>query len=194
MPLTKIKSKWESDGSLSFSDGTNELAKFDATTGKLVAASGVTGNVTGNVTGAVLTSGGDGVVYATAPLTRVAAATAQATAIVVPAGSVIEAVYIDVATQEATGANKTVDIGISGGDEDGFLDGVSVAAAGTIKGTLVNTGQTLGSLLSVDESGAGVLVPEPYVCAAATTICYTLKSNDFAELVGRVVVKYSKIG
>ena len=161
MPITKIKSKWESDGSLSFNDGTNTLLKLDATNGKLVAESGVTG--------AVLTSGGDGVVYATAPLTIVAATTAQATAIVVPAGSVIEAVYVDVATQEATGTTKTVDIGISTGDEDGFLDGVSVASAGTIKGTLLSTGQTLGALLRVDESGSGGLVPEPYICSAATS-------------------------
>lgn len=124
-----------------------------------------------------------------APLTIVAAATAQDTAIVIPAGSIIKGVWIDVATAEATGTTKTVDIGISGGDEDGFLDGVSVAATGTKKGTLVNTGQTLGAHLRVDESGAGVLVPEPYVCAAETTVCYTLGSDDFAELVANMIVE-----
>ena len=128
--------------------------------------------------------------YSKAPLTIVAATTAQDTTIVIPAGSIIKNVWIDVATQEATGATKTVDIGVKGGDEDGFLDGVSVAAAGTIKGTLLNTGQTLGAHLSVDESGAGVLVPEPYVCAAETTLCYTLGSDNFAELVANVIVEW----
>lgn len=128
--------------------------------------------------------------YSKAPLTIVAATTAQDTTIVIPAGSIIKNVWVVVDTKEATGATKTVDIGVKSGDEDGFLDGVSVAATGTIKGTLLNTGQTLGAHLRVDESGTGDLVPEPYVCAAATTVVYTLGSNDFVELVANVVVEW----
>lgn len=237
MPVTKVKSKWESDGSLTFTAGTTDVLKIDATNSSIDFPAGLSidgspivseaefqvldavtaGTVaaskavvvdankdiasfrnmtaTGTVTvPSVVTASGDGVVYASAPLTIVADANAHDTAIVVPAGAVIEAVYVDVTTQEATGGTKTVSIGVKGGSGTGFLNAVSVASAGTIKGTLVNTGQTLGALLSVDESGAGVLVPEPYVCAAATTVNYTLGSNDFAELVARVIVKYSKIG
>lgn len=131
--------------------------------------------------------------YAKATLPIAADTSAHDTSIVIPAGSVIKNVWLRVGTQETTGGTKTVDIGVSGGDENGFLAGVSVAAAGTIKGTLVNTGQTLGALLCVDESGAGVLIPEPYVCAAATTICYSLGSADFAELVASVIVEYVTI-
>jgi|GEM_PF-4637020 len=129
--------------------------------------------------------------YAEANLTIVAAATANDTAIVLPKGAIINAAYVVVATAEATGTTKTVDIGISGGDEDGILNGVSVAAIATVKGTLLSTGQTLGALMSVDEDGAGALVPEPYVCTAETTICYTLGSDDFAELGARVVIEYT---
>jgi hypothetical protein len=111
-------------------------------------------------------------------------------ALIVPAGSIIKNVWLRVATQEATGTTKTMDIGVSGGDEDGFLKGVSVAAAGTIKGTLDSAGQTLGELMCADEDGAGALVPEPYVCTAATTLCYTLGSSNFAELVADVIVEY----
>jgi hypothetical protein len=128
--------------------------------------------------------------YTKEALPIVAAATAQDTTVVIPAGSIIKNVWIDVATQEATGTTKTVDIGVSGGDEDGFLNGVSVAATGTIKGTLLNTGQTLGALMSVDEDGSGTLVPEPYVCAAETTLCYTLGSDNFDELVANVIVEW----
>lgn len=194
MPITKIKSKWESDGSLSFNDGTNELLKLDATGATATAPSGITANVTGNLTGSVLTSGGDGTVYATASITRFADTNAHDTTIVIPAGAVVEAIYLDVATQEATGGTKTVSVGVKSGSATGFLNAVSVASAGTVRGTLVSTGQTLGGLMSVDESGAGVLVPQPYVCAAATTVNYTLGSNDFAELVARIIVKYTKIG
>jgi hypothetical protein len=121
----------------------------------------------------------------------VAAATANDfTSLVLPAGSVIEQVYVIVTTEESTGGTKTVDIGISGGDENGLLAAVSVAVAGTVKGTLVSTGQTLGALMSVNEDGSGALVPEPYVCAAETTLCYTLGSDDFVELEAVCVVEY----
>jgi len=128
--------------------------------------------------------------YSKAPLTIVEAVTANDTAVVIPAGSIIKNVWLDIETAEDTGTTKTVDVGISGGDEDGFLDGVSVAATGTVKGTLLNTGQTKGVLLTVDGDGAGALVPEEYVCSAATTICYTLGSDNFAELVGNVIVEW----
>lgn len=128
-----------------------------------------------------------------AALTIAADTNPHDTAIVIPAGSIILGAYIDVQTREATGGTKTVDIGISSGDENGFLAGVSVASAGTVKGTLVSTGQTLGALLSVNEDGTSALVPEPYVCSAETTICYTLGSADFAELVANVIVEYIDI-
>ncbi|MFA5239802.1 MAG: hypothetical protein WC476_08880 [Phycisphaerae bacterium] len=131
--------------------------------------------------------------YVKYPLTIAANTDPHDTAIVIPAGSIIKNVWVHVATKEDTGTTKTVDIGISGGDEDGFLAGVSVAVAGIIKGTLDNAGQTLGAELCVDEDGAGALVPEPYVCAAETTICYTLGSSNFAELVANVIVEYVEI-
>lgn len=131
--------------------------------------------------------------YAYDAVTIVASTDAQDLEIVVPDGSIIKGVYVQVETKEDTGTTKTIDIGISGGDEDGFLDGVSVAAAGTIKGTLASGGQTLGALLSVDEDGSGALVPEPYVCVADTTLCYTLGADDFAELVANVIVEYIEL-
>ncbi|MFA5424232.1 MAG: hypothetical protein WC374_10285 [Phycisphaerae bacterium] len=131
--------------------------------------------------------------YARALLAIAANTDPHDTSIVIPAGSIIKNVWLRVTTKEDTGTTKTVDIGISGGDEDGLLAGVSVAAAGTVKGTLDSAGQTLGAELCADESGAGALVPEPYVCAAETTICYTLGSSNFAELVADVIVEYVEI-
>lgn len=130
--------------------------------------------------------------YAKAPLTIVADTNPHDTTIVLPAKAIITNTFLDVTTQEATGATKTVDIGISGGDEDGLLDGSSVAATGVIIGTLASGAQTLGALLSVDEDGAGALVPQQY-SAGGSTICYTLGSADFAELVGNVIVEYIEV-
>ena len=123
----------------------------------------------------------------------VAATTETDTTLVLPAKSIILGAYLLVATKEATGGTKTVALGIKSVDADGLLKATSVAAAGVKKGTLLNTGQTLGALLCQDESGAGVLVPEPYVCAAAATITYSLGSNDFAELVAYALIDYIEV-
>ena len=178
------KTVFNEDGSL-FQKGT-EVTASAAELNKL-AGSGVTADeleyLDASANGAVTR-------YTKEAIPIVAAATAQDMTIVIPAGSIIKNVWLDVATAESSGATKTVDIGVSGGDEDGFLAAVSVAAAGTIKGTLLNSGQPLGALMSVDEGGTSELVPEHYVCAAETTLCYTLGSDDFAELVANVIVEW----
>jgi hypothetical protein len=102
---------------------------------------------------------------------------------VLPDGTIVlPGSFIKVDTQEATGATKTVDIGIKSGDENGFIAGLSVAAAGSIMPTLADGSATVGDLNKVDES-SGDMVPEAYACTAATTLCYTLGANDFAEMV-----------
>lgn len=113
-----------------------------------------------------------------------------------PAKSIVTEVYVNVITAEATATTKTLDVGTlssSSGDADGFLDGVSVAATGLVKGTLASAGQTLGALLRVDESGAGVLVPEPYINTASKPISVTAGSSGFAELVADIIVIYKEI-
>ena len=115
-----------------------------------------------------------------------------------PAKSLVLDVWIDVTTAEATGTTKTLDVGLlsseSGGDADGFLDGVSVAATGVKKGTLLNTGQTLGALSRVDEDGAGGLSPEPHITATAKSVTYTAGSGNFAEFRGAIYVSYLELG
>jgi hypothetical protein len=123
----------------------------------------------------------------------VAATTETDTPLILPAKSIILGAYLLVVTKEATGTTKTVTLGIKSVDADGLLKATDVSAAGVKKGTLLNTGQTLGALLCVDEGGSGSLVPEPYVCAAAATITYSLGSNDFAELVAYALVDYIEV-
>ena len=81
--------------------------------------------------------------------------------------------FFDVLTIDAT---QLIDVGTDSGDSgdaDGFIIAASTAVAGVIKPTLVSGGQTLGALLSADESGAGVLVPEAHV-SGGKSITYTL--------------------
>ncbi len=106
-------------------------------------------------------------------------------------------IYVDVTTAESTGTDKTMDVGTlssDSGDADGFLDGVSCASTGLVKGTLASGGQTLGALLRVDESGGGVLVPEPCIAPGSVSVTYTAKDTDWAEFRGAIYIPYIEIG
>lgn len=96
---------------------------------------------------------------------------------------------VDVDVLDAT---ETIDVGIlsgeAGGDANGFLAAVPVSALGFTKPTLASGGQTLGALLTADESGAGVLVPEGFRCdGTAKSISYTLTAGtDLAK--GKIIL------
>lgn len=109
---------------------------------------------------------------------------------------VLPNVAVYVVTAEVTGATKTIDFGplsTESGDADGFGVGVSVAATGVIPATLLNTGQTLGALLRVDEDGAGALVPEACGTMGGKSISWTPGSADFAELAGYLIIPVIEI-
>lgn len=113
--------------------------------------------------------------------------------ITLPAKAIVLECFLDVITAEATGGTKTLDVGTDStdsGDADGYLDGVSVASTGLVKGTLDSGGQTLGTLLHVDESGGGVLTREADIASGGKKITITAGSNDFAELVADLYVIY----
>jgi len=117
---------------------------------------------------------------------------------VFPAKAIVKSVYMDVITAEATGATKTLNAGTdstSSGDADGFLVGVSVAAIGLVKGTLVDGGVTLGALLFV-ESGTGADVanaPEADITSGGKAVSWTPGSADWAEFKGNLIVEYEEI-
>lgn len=98
----------------------------------------------------------------------------------VPASHVVLDCLIRVDTEDS---GITVDVGTGGtsNDPDGFLDGVSLATAGLVKGTLLSSGQTQGALLRVDESGGGVLVPEKSIAAAGDAVTFTCSAATTAR-------------
>lgn len=69
----------------------------------------------------------------------------------------VDDAYVVVQTAETTATTKTVDVGLkaaeSGGDADGFLDGISVAAAGEIKGAITYTDGTNQNYVSARTIG-----------------------------------------
>lgn len=108
------------------------------------------------------------------------------------AGDVIINAYVAVRTAEATAATKTIDVGLlsseSGGDTDGFLDGVATSAAAVVRGSLVGT-DTVGVLLKQDTNGSSVFVPAEHVVASAVSLVYQLGSAH-TELVADIIVRF----
>ncbi len=122
-------------------------------------------------------------------------------------GDVIQDVYVTVRTLEATATTKTIDVGLlsseSGGDTDGFLDGVVTSAVGTVIGAAtVTTGSntkfvassTVGVLLADSQAGSdvdqdeGVFIRKRYaVGATAKSLVYQLGSAH-TELVADIYV------
>jgi hypothetical protein len=93
---------------------------------------------------------------------------------------------VRVSTLDAT---EDIDVGLlsseTNGDADGFIDGVLLTNAVLVKATRTNGSDTMGALLSVQDSGnAGDLAPEGHVVSGsnATSITYTLSAGtDTAE-------------
>lgn len=79
-----------------------------------------------------------------------------------------------------TDATITLDVGTDSNDSgnaDGFLDGLSTANEGLVKGTSDNAGATIGALLYVqDSANAGDKAPEPHV-SGGKSITYTLSAG-----------------
>lgn len=79
-------------------------------------------------------------------------------------------------------ATETIDVGTGGtsNDPNGFLAAASVATLGPVKGTLLNSGVTMGALFFVQDSGnAGDAAPEGNVSAQADNddITWTLTTG-----------------
>lgn len=132
------------------------------------------------------------------PITAPADGSETATGFTLPTDAIVTNVWLRVRTAEATGTTKTIDVGTDSGDSgdaDGFLDGVSVASTGLVKGTLATGSETLGALLTA-ESEAGTTdatVPESDIASGGKEMTYTAGSADFAELEADIIVEFYEI-
>ena len=129
----------------------------------------------------------------------VASATAQDTGFDLPTKGVVLDAWLDVRTFEATGGTKTVDLGLlageSGGDVDGFIDGLSVATSAGIKQpVLTKSAETVGLLLkyTITDNGSATHPQRQWhvLNGTAKSVVYVLGSDDFAELVCDAVIVY----
>ena len=143
------------------------------------------------------------------PMTIVASADEQDTGWDLPDKCAVLDCWVDVTTEEGTGTTKTVDVGTlssASGDPDGFLDGISVAAAAVVKGEPTAAGTTTnkywntctkGALLCTFNAGAsgtgGLYAPVPCTAPGSKSVTYTLGSSNFAELVANICILYVEI-
>ena len=117
----------------------------------------------------------------------------QQTGFTLPEGAVVTNVLLSVSAEEDTGISKTIDVGTDseeGGDADGFLEGVSVANDGLVKGTLAHNAVTLGALLQTDTDESSDPVPDVDITSGGKEITFTAGSADFEELDADIYVFY----
>lgn len=191
--------------------GKQKLSGGDVTVGKL-SVKGAISTATGSVTAALgVNAGTQGYTISVASVTlkRARVAVSAATTgertygLTFAAGDVIKNVYLDVSTREQTATTKTIDVGLlsseTGGDADGFLDGVSTASIQIVQGSLVAGSVTRGALLSEGTATSGVYAtgkfPKSHVIhgANATTLSSTVAEAQ-TELVADIIVEYETIG
>ena len=135
-----------------------------------------------------------------------------------PAKAIVHEVLVEVKTAEATASTKTIDVGLlaseSGGDADGFIDGLSVAATGLIVPKFVATvgsnntylgaaaTHTIGALLTgvliagqdTADAGDGFAMKAPHFAGAVTAKSVSYKRGDtFVEFKGHIWILYSEM-
>ena len=206
MPIANVGSKW-SDGELIFYsvETGNNIAKFDPTNDRFdilqnLAISGTDITVTAaeinelnlSVVGAINK-------YKIINMTAsdFSDTSEVDTGWTLPDTAIIKDSFINVNTKEDTATAKTIDVGTdntgdSGDDPNGLLVGASVAAAGLVKGTLVNAGITLGALFQTDTDGVSDFAKEPIVDQGGNNITVTA-GEAFTEADFDIIIEYIEL-
>lgn len=110
-----------------------------------------------------------------------------------PAKAIVKDMYLNVITVDAT---ETVDVGTAGtsNDPDGFLDGVSLATAGLVKGSLSDGAITLGALLR-EETGTGADVAyakTDCIAAGSDPVTYTCSAGSDTAVFD-IIIEYVEV-
>jgi hypothetical protein len=126
----------------------------------------------------------------------------QDTGFDLPAKGILLDCWIEATTFEATGTTKTLDVGLlsseSGGDADGFLDGVSVATStGMKQGVLTKGAETVGVLLkyTITDNGTATHPQRQWYnlqTATARSVSYT-SGSALTEFRGAIYLLYIEV-
>jgi len=208
-------------GQVNFADGTTDvdIASHDGSNGLKLGGTLVTATAAEINAAADLSVQGALMKVKKLSISSAPTGAEQDTTFDLPVKSVVYDVFVDVTTAEATGATKTLDVGLlsseGGGDADGFIDGVDVSSLGLKKGNFVTTSggnnayvgaastHTIGALLTslliagedVANGGDGVATKGVHANnGTAVSVTYTAGSGDWVEFRGDIYVVYMEIG
>ncbi len=132
-----------------------------------------------------------------------------------PTAGFVSDILVNVRTAEATGATKTLDIGLlsseSGGDADGFVDGLSVSSVGLkrfapavtaggtesyisswTRGVFMTVGLPLAGANVVGDVGTYYEKPHMIDAVTARSISYT-SGSAFTELVADIYIVFTEV-
>lgn len=138
----------------------------------------------------------------------------QDTGFDLPQNCIVFDVFVKSRVAEATGATKTIDVGLlsseTAGDADGFLKAIDVSATGLKGGVATYTdgasqnyvsANTIGALLfdglvgsnAAGEAGTINRTPHLVTGSNAKSVTYTAGSNDWVEFRGSIIVVYAPV-
>jgi hypothetical protein len=108
-----------------------------------------------------------------------------------PAKAIVNDVYLNVIVVDAT---ETVDVGTMGtsNDPDGFLDGVSLADLGIVRGSLLDGSVTRGVLLYEITEATTAATQMPCLTASSDPISYTCSAGSDTAVFD-IIVEYYEV-
>jgi len=109
------------------------------------------------------------------------------TGFTLPASAIVHDVMLNVITVDAT---ETVDVGTQGtsNDPDGYLDAVSLAVAGLVRGSLADGAVTLGALLFEITEATTAAARNPDITAGGDPISYTCSAGSDTAVFDIIVI------
>lgn len=108
-----------------------------------------------------------------------------------PASAIVKDVFLNVITVDAT---ETVDVGTQGtsNDPNGYLDAVSLATAGLVRGSLADGAVTLGALLFEITEATTAAARNDDITAGGDPISYTCSAGSDTAVFD-VIIEYIEV-
>lgn len=113
------------------------------------------------------------------------------TAFTLPDSAIVKDVYLNVITVDAT---ETCDVGTQGtsNDPNGYLDTVSLATAGLVRGSLLDGSVTLGALLFEITEATTAAARNVDITAGGDPISYTCSAGSDTAVFD-IIIEYTEV-
>lgn len=145
----------------------------------------------GSLTTNFKTAAATKIIHRTAVIRCDAQTSETQTAFTLPAQAIVNDVYLNVITIDAT---ETVDVGTMGtsNDPDGFLVAASLATAGIVRGSLLDGAVTRGALLFEITEATTAAAPMPCLTASNDPVSYTCSAGSDTAVFD-IIIEYAEV-